>query len=70
MSEQACPHRLPALHEHQPYPAATDAREAKCGRCRQMLFTGHPTPAPRAASPLLRSHHRRATQERPENRTG
>jgi thioredoxin 2 len=24
-------------------PAARDARQAKCGDCRQMLFTGHPT---------------------------
>ncbi|MBR1168980.1 thioredoxin TrxC [Bradyrhizobium sp. DASA03005] len=26
-------------------PVGKDARQAKCGRCRQHLFTGHPTPA-------------------------
>ncbi|MDA9406102.1 thioredoxin TrxC [Bradyrhizobium sp. CCBAU 45384] len=25
-------------------PARRDARQAKCGRCRQLLFTGHPMP--------------------------
>ncbi|MET4480097.1 thioredoxin TrxC [Bradyrhizobium sp. F1.13.3] len=25
-------------------PARRDARQAKCGHCRQHLFTGHPTP--------------------------
>lgn len=25
-------------------PAGRDARRAKCGHCRQLLFTGHPTP--------------------------
>ena len=44
MSEQArhivCPHctRINRI------PAGKDARQAKCGHCHQLLFTGHPTP--------------------------
>jgi thioredoxin 2 len=44
MSEQArhivCPH-CTSINR---IPAGKDARQAKCGHCHQLLFTGHPTP--------------------------
>jgi thioredoxin 2 len=44
MSEQACYIVCPHCTSINRVPAARDARQAKCGHCRQMLFTGHPTP--------------------------
>ena len=44
MGEQACHIVCPHCTRINRVPAARDAREAKCGHCRQMLFTGHPTP--------------------------
>jgi thioredoxin 2 len=44
MSEEArhivCPH-CTSINR---IPAGKDARQAKCGHCHQLLFTGHPTP--------------------------
>src|ERR1700760_2821501 len=44
MSVQACHVVCPHCTSINRVPVARDARQAKCGHCRQHLFTGRPTP--------------------------